>query len=125
MLFNIEIKDLIFEILKRIDDKDILNVCLTCKCANSIINEEKYWMVRLFYLYGEHLKQLDVNRYRKDSTWKKYYIDLTYCLYGKFPSHQFAQAGFKGRSGILALLRQIRKLQLYQINTKCVLSTSQ
>ncbi len=66
-------KDVDRKILNNLEDKDLVNLCQTNKKANSLCNDQVFWMNRVFqkfgYVGGEILRQN-----KKDRTWSEYYI---------------------------------------------------
>ena len=66
-------KDVNRKILNELEDKDLVNVCQTNKNANSICNDQVFWMNRVFnrfsYVGGDVLR-----KYKGDRSWSEYYI---------------------------------------------------
>ena len=66
-------KDIDRKILNKLEDKDLVKVCQVNKNANSICNDQVFWMNRVFnrfgYVGGDMLRQ-----YKKDRSWSEYYI---------------------------------------------------
>lgn len=73
--FPTKIRDLDIEIMARMDNNTLINLCKTDKYLNSICNDDIFWMRKVLYSYNYipnsvHLKE--VNKYK---SWNKYYID--------------------------------------------------
>ena len=67
------IKDLDYKILNELDDKDLVNFCLTNKRADEYCNDQNYWFNRIIYKFP--YIPLDVlKKYKKERTWSNYYI---------------------------------------------------
>ncbi len=66
-------KDVDRKILNELDDKDLVNVCQTNKKANSLCNDQVFWMNRVFqrfeYVGGDILRKS-----KGDRDWSEYYI---------------------------------------------------
>ena len=66
-------KDIDRKILNNLEDKDLVNVCQVNKKAQSICNDQVFWMNRVFlrfgYVGGDVLRSNKGNR-----TWSEYYI---------------------------------------------------
>ncbi len=66
-------KDIDRKILNELEDEDLVNVCQTNKKAQSLCNDQVFWMNRVFlrfgYVGGEILRKHKGNR-----TWSEYYI---------------------------------------------------
>ncbi len=66
-------KDVDRKILNNLEDKDLVNVCQTNKKANSLCNDQVFWMNRVFqkfgYVGGDVLRQN-----KKERSWSEYYI---------------------------------------------------
>ena len=69
-----KIKDVDLRILSELEDRDLLNVCLTNKYANKICQDEHFWRNRLVSQYGDK-----VFKYRPDMSWKNYYMQINIC----------------------------------------------
>ena len=67
-------KDVDRKILNELEDEDLVNVCQTNKKAQSLCNDQVFWMNRVFLRFG-HVGG-DVLRANKgtDRTWSEYYI---------------------------------------------------
>ena len=66
-------KDVDRKILNELEDKDLVNVCQTNKKANSLCNDQVFWMNRVFQRFG--YVGGDILRNNKmDRTWSEYYI---------------------------------------------------
>ena len=110
-LFSTGSKQTDLEIFKYIDDKDIRNVCMINKYANKLLNDEKFWIARFFYVYGKYLGQDSVKRFKIDKTWKRYYIDVKKYIEYPFPFYSSALALSLNRHDILQILSNIFKIQ--------------
>ena len=66
-------KDVDRKILNELEDKDLVNVCQANKQANSLCNDQVFWMNRVFdrfgYVGGDLLRKFKGNR-----SWSEYYI---------------------------------------------------
>lgn len=107
---NIGTKDTDFEILKYVEDKDIRKICLLNRYSNQTINSEKFWLQRFFQKYGLYLKNMDINYYRSEMSWKKYYIQVNQYVNCFFPYFSSALALAANRYDICVLLNKIRKI---------------
>ena len=67
-------KDVDRKILNELEDKDLVNVCQTNKKAQSLCNDQVFWMNRVFLRFG--YVGGDVLRANKgtDRSWSEYYI---------------------------------------------------
>jgi len=67
------IKDLDYKILNELDDKDLVNFCLTNKRADEYCNDQNYWFNRIIYKFP--YIPLDIlKKYKKERPWSNYYI---------------------------------------------------
>ena len=61
------------KILNELEDNNLVKVCRVNKEANSLCNDQVFWMNRVFnrfgYVGGEILR-----KYKKDRSWSEYYI---------------------------------------------------
>ncbi len=68
-------KDVDRKILNELDDKDLVNVCQTNKKAQSLCNDQVFWMNRVFqrfgYVGGDVLR---TNKEKYWPSWSEYYI---------------------------------------------------
>ena len=110
-LFSCGSKQTDLEILKYINDCDIKSVCLLNKYANKILNEEKYWIQRFFYIYGSFIDSLDVKKFKIGKNWKQYYIDVTSYIKSPFPYYSMAIATSLNRIDIFEILRNMVKIK--------------
>ncbi len=110
-LFSIGSKQTDLEIFKYINDSDIKNICLINKYANSLLNEEKYWIHRFFYIYGKHIGTLDIKKFKLKKSWKQYYIDVTTQIKNPFPYYSIAIAISSNRIDIFEILRNMVKIK--------------
>jgi len=66
-------KDVDRKILNKLEDKDLVNVCQANKQANSLCNDQVFWMNRVFnkfnYVGGDLLRKFKGTR-----SWSEYYI---------------------------------------------------
>ena len=62
-------KDADFFILSKLNDRDLLSVCITDKYANRLCNNEDFWRNRFITKYG-----LDFIKYNTTKTWKRFYL---------------------------------------------------
>ena len=67
-------KDVDRKILNELEDKDLVNVCQTNKKANSLCNDQVFWMNRVFDRFG-YVGGNVLRKYKKDRTWSEYYIN--------------------------------------------------
>ena len=71
-------KDADFIILSKLNDKDLLSVCVTNKYANRLCNNEDFWRNRFISKYdAEYMKYKLENR-----SWKRFYLLITKYLNG-------------------------------------------
>ena len=71
-------KDADFIILSKLNDKDLLSVCVTNKYANRLCNNEDFWRNRFISKWGlEDMKYNSENR-----SWKRFYLLITKYLNG-------------------------------------------
>lgn len=67
------IKDLDYKILNELDDKDLVNFCLTNKRADEYCNDQNYWFNRIIYRFP-YIPFDILKKYKKERTWSNYYI---------------------------------------------------
>ncbi len=66
-------KDVDRKILNNLEDKDLVNVCQTNKKANSLCNDQVFWMNRVFQKFG-YVGGNVLRQNKKDRSWSEYYI---------------------------------------------------
>ncbi len=66
-------KDVDRKILNNLEDKDLVNVCQTNKKAQSLCNDQVFWMNRVFLRFG-YVGGDVLRKNKKDHTWSEYYI---------------------------------------------------
>jgi hypothetical protein len=102
-------KDIDFEILNFLNDKDLLSTALVSKKANHLLREETFWMRRVFDLFHGALTREQIQEFKRQKNgWKKYYIDLVLKLRTRYPCYTFAVALEGKRYDIAHLLETIR-----------------
>ena len=62
--------------MSKLNDRDLLSVCITDKYANRLCNNEDFWRNRFFSKY-EYTKYKSENR-----SWKRFYLLITKYLNG-------------------------------------------
>ncbi len=100
------------EIFKYIDDKDMVSVCSVNKYTNSLLNEEKYWIQRFFYIYGKY-DNMDVKKYKEGKSWKEYYIEMALQIRHPFPYYSVAMATALKRLDIRNIL--LKKFDIHPV----------
>ena len=91
------IKDVDINILNKLEDKDLVNICQTNKKADEICKDEGFWLQRIFtkfpYLTIDILKE-----YKGVRSWSDYYIyDLRRFSLKKYPNVKLTNALKNGR----------------------------
>ncbi len=66
-------KDVDRKILNNLEDKDLVNVCQTNKKAQSLCNDQVFWMNRVFNRFG-YVTGDTLRKNKKDRSWSEYYI---------------------------------------------------
>ena len=90
-------KDVDRKILNNLEDKDLVNVCQTNKKAQSLCNDQVFWMNRVFLKFG--YVGGDVLRANKgtDRSWSEYYIkDLR--KINKYNAHNYLIFGSRNKN---------------------------
>lgn len=64
------IKDVNLEIMSKMDDKTLLNTCLSSKYGRELCKNESFWYKRLLEKYGDRA----VKYKPEDRTWKNHYM---------------------------------------------------
>jgi len=94
-------KDVDLIILSKLEDKDLLSMCLTSKYADNLCKTDSIWIDRLVNKYGRNvLKYKDQNK-----TYKRYYLQLIYYLnldinYGLYGASALFKAAKDGQKDI-------------------------
>ena len=70
------IKDVNLEIMAKMDDKTLLNVCATNKYAKELCQNESFWRNRFLKKYGE----MAANRKPEKRSWKNHYMKIIIIL---------------------------------------------
>ncbi len=66
-------KDVDRKLLNNLEDEDLVNFCLVDKKANSLCNDQVFWMNRVFLKFG-YVGGNILRKYKKNRTWSEYYI---------------------------------------------------
>ncbi len=66
-------KDVDRKILNNLEDIDLVNLCQTNKKANSLCNDQVFWMNRVFHKFG-YVGGDVLRKNKKDRSWSEYYI---------------------------------------------------
>ncbi len=66
-------KDVDRKILNNLEDKDLINICQTNKKAQSLYNDQVFWMNRVFLRFG-YVGGDILRKHKKNRTWSEYYI---------------------------------------------------
>jgi hypothetical protein len=108
-LFSIRgIKDIDFEILNYLNDKDLLSMALVCKKASNLLCEETFWMRRVFDLFRGTKTREAIQEFKEQMNgWKEYYVDLAIRLRTRCPCFVSAVALDDKRYDIAHLLETV------------------
>jgi hypothetical protein len=102
-------KDIDFEILNHLNDKDLLSLALVSKKANHLLCEETFWMRRVFDLFRGTKTREEIQGFKgQKNGWKEYYVDLAIKLRTRHPCYTSAIALDAKRYDIAHLLETIR-----------------
>ena len=63
------------KILNELEDVDLVNFCQVNKQANSIYNDQVFWMNRTFHMFG-YVGGNILRKYKRNKSWSEYYIDI-------------------------------------------------
>lgn len=67
-------RDVDIMILNKLDDKDLVNACLTNKAADNVCNDDNFWFNRVLTTFpGVPLDVLI--QYKGNRSWSEYYIE--------------------------------------------------
>ncbi len=66
-------KDVDRKILNNLEDEDLVNVCQTNKKAQSLCNDQVFWMNRVFLKFG-YVGGDILRKHKNNRTWSEYYI---------------------------------------------------
>ena len=66
-------KDVDRKILNNLEDEDLVNVCQTNKKAQSLCNDQVFWMNRVFLRFG-YVGGDILRKHKKNRSWSEYYI---------------------------------------------------
>lgn len=97
-------KDLNFEILNNLSDKDLLNFCQTNTQAYALCNDETFWQRRTIKNYGKYISVDTMKKFKKNK-WSTYYIELGEKT-KKHPAYNLAKAIEEGRTDVETILRK-------------------
>lgn len=92
------IKDVDMEILLKIDDRYLLNTCLTNKYINNICKDENFWRKRFFNKYGDVANKIVKP---EDRSWKDHYLQVLIYLDYFTDKLEFLRRFKLGNKGIL------------------------
>jgi antitoxin component YwqK of YwqJK toxin-antitoxin module len=100
-------KDLDFEILNNLSDKDLIAFCQTNSRANEICNDQIFWQRRTIKNYGEYISVDMMHKYKKGDrrAWSDYYIELNEKTKKAF-AYNLAKALEKNREDIETIIRK-------------------
>ena len=104
-------KDLNIKILLSLSDEDLNNFCFVNKSAYELCNKEEFWMNKYMLKFGNLLKDLDINKYRGNATWKEYYFWTNFTLRSDDIYYVSAKADEYKRDDILQLIEILGKKQ--------------
>lgn len=67
------VKDLDYKVLNQLDDKSLVNFCKTNRQANTVCQNQDFWLQRIMSKFPE--VGIDIlNRYKNNRSWSEYYI---------------------------------------------------
>ena len=66
-------KDVDRKILNNLEDKDLVKFCTVDKKANTLCNDQVFWMNRVFLKFG-YVGGDVLRKHKKDRSWSEYYI---------------------------------------------------
>ena len=108
-------KDVDFIILSKLNDRDLLSVCITDKYANRLCNNEDFWRNRFITKYG-----VDYIKYNTLKTWKRFYLLIVKYLNGTNNWNKAMSSAAKSGHSDLASTPQVPPW----LNIKAISSTS-
>ncbi len=106
-------KDVDRKILNNLDDKDLVNVCQVNKKAQSLCNDQVFWMNRVFLKFG-YVGGDILRKHKKNRTWSEYYIkDLR--KINSTNAHEYLRNGsYRGRlDHVIISLKNGANIQSY------------
>ena len=100
-------KDVDFEILNKLDDKDLIVFCSTSSEAKTFCEDQTFWQRRVIDRFGKYLSLDTIRIFKADRKWSDYYIELATKVRGYSP-YEAAKALEYGRKDIEELLRKMK-----------------
>ncbi len=91
-------KDVDRKILNNLEDKDLVNLCQTNKKANSLCNDQVFWMNRVFQKFGDVGGDI-LRKYKKDlsCSWSEYYIQYLRKINSTNANYYLTSGSWNGR----------------------------
>ena len=105
-------KDLDFEILNNLNDKDLVSFCSTSREAETLCKNQIFWQRRVIDRFGKYLSLETMKVFKADRDWSDYYIELSQKLRSSHPSYEAAKALEYGRKDIEELLRKVKGVNM-------------
>lgn len=93
-----------FQILNRLEDKDLVSFGSTNKYANALMNDQTFWMNRNINKYGKYVPLEAMKHCKGDRDWSEYYIELSKKERSKYPEYDWAKAHQNKRTDILSVI---------------------
>lgn len=104
-------KDVDIEILNKIKDEDLADICNTNKYLHDLCQSEDFWNARFRKIFLPYLLDLDILKYKGDASWKEYYNWLSSSLTDSYPYFISANASELDREDVLILLEKVRHIK--------------
>ena len=100
-----------FEILNKISDEEIENICSVNQYLKKLCDNDDFWNFRFHKFFYPFLLDIDVLKYKGDASWKEYYNWIRSSIINPYPYFISANALEYNREDILILLEKIRKIE--------------
>ena len=84
-------RDIDIDILNKLDDKKLIEMCEMDQYLYSICNDQVFWQRRVISTYGKYLTLDEMKKGKGDRNWSDYYIEIYKLLKSKNPEYEAAK----------------------------------
>jgi len=85
-------RDANLEILKNLDDRDLLSFCQVNKYTNNLCKDEYFWRNRFIKEHGRKIYEEAMKYKSSEKTWRKFYLSIVH-YWNKAEDNNFAMNG--------------------------------
>ena len=105
-------RDIDIDILNKLDDKKLIEMCEMDQYLYSICNDQVFWQRRVISTYRKYLTLEEMKKGKGDRSWSDYYIEVHKLLKKPHLEYEAAVAMRDGRNDLVTLLKEIKDISI-------------